>query len=151
MQTPVIRPIALCLLSRGNQILVYEDQDKVKGDSFFRPLGGGIEFGETSTEAVKRELREELSQEVTNLTLLGTLEYFFTFNGKPGHEIVFIYDGRLVDEELYSREQLDGFEHGANLAFNAVWRSPAELRALGVRLVPEGLEPLLENRKDTTK
>ena len=35
---------------------------------------------------------------------LFTLENIFTFNGEPGHEIVMVYDGRLVDEKLHEQE-----------------------------------------------
>lgn len=47
-----IRPIAICLVRRGDRILVLEDQDRVKGDRFCRPLGGAVEFSERSRDTV---------------------------------------------------------------------------------------------------
>jgi hypothetical protein len=41
-----IRPIALCVFHNNNRILVFEGYDKAKDEIFYRPLGGGIEFGE---------------------------------------------------------------------------------------------------------
>ena len=83
-----IRPLALCIFSFRGRILVNEAHDPVKDQSYCRPLGGGIDFGEPSELAVVREIREELGAAVTNLRFLGTLENIFTYLGKPGHEII---------------------------------------------------------------
>ena len=42
-----IRPVVLGIAKKGNKILVSEGHDKVKKQSFYRCLGGGIEFLET--------------------------------------------------------------------------------------------------------
>ncbi len=132
-----IRPIALCLLRRGEQILVHEGYDPVKQQAFARPLGGGIEFSETSREAVIREIKEELGADLTDVKLLGIVESIYQYQGEPGHELVFIYDGQFVDDALYQQESLDVVE--GERQFQAVWRSPAELSEAGVLLVPEAM------------
>ncbi|MCA9941424.1 MAG: NUDIX domain-containing protein, partial [Anaerolineales bacterium] len=58
-----IRPLVICLFRHKNHILVMEGYDPVKQQTFYRPLGGGIEFGEHSAIALRRELREELGAE----------------------------------------------------------------------------------------
>lgn len=73
---------------------------------YFRLLGGGIEFGERAEAALHRELMEELGVEVTAVHLLGVLENIFTNHGEVGHEIVFVFDARLVDTGLYERDEL---------------------------------------------
>lgn len=50
--------------------------DEVDG-TFYRPPGGGIQFGETSLEAARREMREEFRLEVDDPRLLGVLESIF--------------------------------------------------------------------------
>src|SRR5215216_5710043 len=92
-----IRPIAICVFRHHNCILVAEGYDPVKEEYFYRPLGGGIEFGENSAETIYREILEEINVEVDreSLQYLGALENIFNFNGAMGHEIVLIYDGRL--------------------------------------------------------
>lgn len=48
-----IRPIALAIPRRGDDLLVFEYHDRSKGETFCRPLGGGIEFGETAEVQVE--------------------------------------------------------------------------------------------------
>ena len=137
-----IRAIALCLLRHGDRILVSEGFDAVKQLAFCRPLGGGIDFGETSQAAVGREIREELGVEITAVTQLGILESIFEYEGSQHHEIVFVYDARLVDDSLYARGELEAIE--GKDRFVARWRSLSELRSGNPRLVPEALWTLLE-------
>src|SRR5512140_776252 len=65
-----LRPLALCVLPSGSRILVGEGRDLVKGQTSDRPLGGGIEFGESSEAAIAREIRQELCVEITGLRAL---------------------------------------------------------------------------------
>ena len=130
-----IRPISICLLRRGEEILVHESYDSVKQQGFARPLGGGIDFGETSAQAAIREIKEELGLDITGVDLLGIVENIFVYEGTPGHEIVFVYDGRFVDQSIYDRESLDGVE--GKRQFKAVWRSPQTLRDGPCYLVPQ--------------
>jgi 8-oxo-dGTP pyrophosphatase MutT (NUDIX family) len=91
-----IRPIAICVFRNNNCILVFEGYDKATDKVFYRPLGGGIEFGEHSQETICREIMEEINLEVDETTLkyLGTLENIFTYMDDIGHEIV------QVDERI---------------------------------------------------
>jgi ADP-ribose pyrophosphatase YjhB (NUDIX family) len=135
-----IRVIAICVVRHNNRILVAEGMDDVKRERFARPLGGAIELGETSQQAIVREIREELEQDVTDLRLLGVLENIFEYQGQPCHEIVFVYDGCLADSSLYEAPELKLHEAG--------WSSPAHWRSLdsfgdSCQLVPEGLAKLL--------
>lgn len=137
-----IRPIALCIFRNSDRILVFEGHDPVKGETFYRPLGGGIEFGERSEEAVRRELKEELDVEITNLKFIGTLENIFTFNGNSYHEVVLIYDGTLTASELYQQAVLTGKEaNGDNI--RAMWKHLQEFEARESILYPVGLLELL--------
>jgi ADP-ribose pyrophosphatase YjhB (NUDIX family) len=105
-KTPRIRPIALAAVRRGDDLLVYEGVDRVSGQRIHRPLGGGVEFGERAIEAVRRELREELAAELTNVSLLGVLENVFQWEGRAHHEIAFVFAADLVDKTFYERDDL---------------------------------------------
>ena len=135
-----IRPLAICLFRDGDRILVGEGYDPVKQEQFYRPLGGGIEFGERAEETVRREVREEIGAEVASLRYLFTLENIFTFNGEPGHEIVMVYDGRLVDEKLHEQKIIEGreFDSFRQAPLKAVWKKIEEFGPQ-VLLYPDGL------------
>ena len=136
-----MRALAICVFRNEGRILVAEGHDHSRGITFYRPLGGTIEFGEYSIDAVRREIREELSAAVTDLRFLGTLENIFTYNGRQGHEIVQVYDGRFVDESLYKKDEMTGDEFGH--AFRVVWRRLDEFGPGRAPLFPDGLLELL--------
>jgi 8-oxo-dGTP pyrophosphatase MutT (NUDIX family) len=142
-----IRPLAICVFLNNNRILVAEGYDPIKQQTFYRPLGGGIEFGEASADTVRRELKEELNVEVGELRYLGTLENIFVFNGTPGHEIVMVYDGALVDSGLYEQAVIVGIEAEINESFNAVWKSLDEFGEGKSILYPTGLLELLDGEQ----
>ena len=139
-----IRPIVICLFRRGKRILVSEAHDSTKNDRYCRPIGGGVEFGEHSRDAMLREIQEELgTSDVKNLKLVGVLESIFHYEGGAGHEIVFVYDAEFCDERIYEKNEVEGYESGIDTRFTANWRSPEELEQMQIRLVPEGLVELL--------
>jgi ADP-ribose pyrophosphatase YjhB (NUDIX family) len=135
-----IRPLAICLFRDGDRILVGEGYDPVKRETFYRPLGGGIEFGERAEEALRREVREEIGAEIESPRYLFTLENIFTFNGEDGHEIVMVYDARYVDESLYAQESFTGTEtvEDRQFPFKAVWKRLDEFSP-DAPLYPNGL------------
>jgi 8-oxo-dGTP pyrophosphatase MutT (NUDIX family) len=97
------RAIAIAVLRRGDEILVSEVPDAVKGMTGWRPPGGGIEFGERGAETVVREIEEELGVRVGDPRYLGTVENIFTYLGVEGHQLVRVYQVRFADSELYKR------------------------------------------------
>jgi NTP pyrophosphatase (non-canonical NTP hydrolase)/8-oxo-dGTP pyrophosphatase MutT (NUDIX family) len=135
-----VRVIALCVFRDGDRILVGEQRDPVTDTWFYRPIGGGVELGEHGAQTIAREMREELDAEVTNVRYLGTLENVFTYAGKPGHEIVLVYDGELVDRSLYERGEVTIRDDGKR----AVWRRLEELRAGPIPTYPPGLLELVD-------
>ena len=135
-----IRPLAICIFRDGDRILVGEGNDPVKRETFYRPLGGGIEFGERAEEALRREVREEIGAEIESPVYLFTLENIFTFNGEMGHEIVMIFDARFTDEMLYAQETIAGteFDGTQSFPFKALWKRLDEFGA-DAPLYPDGL------------
>ena len=139
-----IRPIAICVFLRYNKILVAEGYDPVKTETFYRPLGGGIEFGENSKETICREIMEEINVEVDgdSLRYLGAVENIFMFNGAPGHEIVLVYDGALQELGVYEQTVILGKEaNGEDI--RAVWKDLDEFGIGKSILYPTGLVEML--------
>lgn len=141
---PRVRPVALCVFQRDGAIFVAEGHDEVKGETFYRPLGGRIEFGEYAADTVKRELMEEIGAEVRDLRSLGTLENIFTYRGKPGHELVLMFEGAFCDERLYEPDSITEAYDDGELLFTASWKPLDDFRSGGARLYPTGLIELLD-------
>ena len=138
-----IRPIAICVFRHNDCILVAQGYDPDKMESFYRPLGGGIEFGEYSEQTIHRELLEEIGAEVCELKYLGTLENVYVFNGTAGHEIIQVYDGVLRDARLYEQTAITGQEMDIESSFQAVWKHLDEFGEEKLILYPTGLLELL--------
>jgi 8-oxo-dGTP pyrophosphatase MutT (NUDIX family) len=144
LKQPHIRAIAICVFRNGDRIFVPELSDPLKKQTFYRPLGGSIEFGERSHDTVARELREEIDVEVSNLRYIGTIENIFTYNGQEGHEIVQVYEGDFADRSIYEREYVEGRE-GDGTQFKVVWKSLDEFSD-ETPLYPDGLMEVLRER-----
>lgn len=101
-----IRPNALIIIKKDAKLLAQKGEDMATGKIFYRLMGGGIEFGETSSETIKREIKEELGASLKNEKLLGTIENIFEFNFKKMHEITFLYEGDILEESFYGEEMI---------------------------------------------
>lgn len=138
-----IRVLALGLIRDGKyakrtlreRIFVSEGYDPVKQLTFYRAMGGGVDFGETSLEALKREFQEEIQADLTNIRYLGCLENIFTFNGQSGHEIIQLFESDFVDPKFYQLDKLD-FSEGERQK-TALWVDINRFKSGELRLVPE--------------
>ena len=110
-----IRPVVLGLAIKNNKLLVSEGFDKIKNETFYRCLGGGIEFLEKSEEALKREFLEEINISITVKDFLGISENIFTYQGKKAHELILFYSIEISDEN-YQEEYIVTDDHGKTVA-----------------------------------
>jgi ADP-ribose pyrophosphatase YjhB (NUDIX family) len=136
-----IRPKAVCVFRRGDEILVGSHVDRVKQERFYGPPGGGIEFQEYAVETLRREMREELDAELADVELLGVIENVFTHQGRPKHEIAFIYQARFADPSFYARDEIMGDEGGE--PYPVKWMPLAHFAPGGPPLYPTGIYELL--------
>lgn len=140
---PRIRVLAIGVFSAGDRILLARGTDPVSGEPFYRPLGGGVEFGERAADALGREMEEELGAKIEEPRLLGVLENLFEYAGRAHHEIVFVFDARFADPSLYARDAISVTDTGAEWE-DARWISLPSLSTGTHRVVPGGLLPLLQ-------
>jgi ADP-ribose pyrophosphatase YjhB (NUDIX family) len=146
-QQKQIRAKALGVFLHDGRLLVFEGYDPVKDETFYRPLGGGIEFGETGAQAMAREIREEIGAEVVGVRYLGLSENIFTCAGEPGHEIVLLYEAELADRSLYEQDVIEAVEaNGAD--FMALWKPLSDFADGRTPLYPDGLFALLRFGKE---
>lgn len=135
-QSNQIRLIVLGLIRSGDRILLAQGYDPIKQQTFYRALGGGVDFGETSYEALQREFQEELQAELTNISYLGCIENLFVFNGQPGHEIIQLYQCDFADSKFYQFDKEIEFVEGDDRHM-AFWLSIEQCKSGKLRVVPE--------------
>jgi ADP-ribose pyrophosphatase YjhB (NUDIX family) len=128
--SPTIRFVALGAVHRGEELLVQEDEEPGEG-TYYRLLGGGVEFGEHSREAVVREFAEELGVTLRDPTHVGTFERVFTYDDERGHEVWRVYDGDIAEEWPYERDVIRFHEPETGEDHLARWVSREALRAEG--------------------
>jgi 8-oxo-dGTP pyrophosphatase MutT (NUDIX family) len=69
---------------------------------YYYSVGGAVEFGESSVDAMRRETREETGLEIVNPRLVGIVENFFcdkALGARPWQNIEFYYRVDLADPE----------------------------------------------------
>ena len=132
-----IRACGICI--EDNKILLVKHHSLGKGGIIWAPPGGGMVFGETTEEALKREFMEETGLTISIKKFLCVNEYL----AAPLHaiELFFIVkkiDGILltgVDPELHKDRQI---------ITEVGWLSFDELK----QLPPEALHSLLHGVKN---
>lgn len=88
-------------------------------DGYHRLIGGSVELGESHQDAIVREVDEELGAVIRDLTFLATVENIFHTDGTLGHEIVFLYTGRLIPLPALTNASLT---EGDGSVVPVVWR-----------------------------
>ena len=140
-----IRVIAIGLHWREDRLLAVEvtdDQGAVKG---VRPLGGGVEFGETWGDALIREFQEELGITVRIAGAPLVLENLYMHHGQQGHEIVFAADVAFPEGAFAEMETIP-FEEDNGTPCVARWFDLDDLSARSIPLFPLGLADRLRSR-----
>jgi len=138
----IVRPAVMGTFRNKDKILVAEGYDSVKNEVFFRPLGGGIRFEEKGTDALKREIMEELRLQIKDIKYLGVIENIFTWEGITGHELILVYDAKFADVTVYDREFLEIYDiHDENV--KVFWKAVSDFNENKEILYPLELRKLL--------
>jgi ADP-ribose pyrophosphatase YjhB (NUDIX family) len=136
-----IRNIAVGLVARDGRLLVEIYPATPRHTVFARVPGGGIEFGETAHEAIRREFVEELGIELERAEALSITENIFESGGARGHEVVhaFAVESPALDAFAFDIERPVLDNHTT-----VRWVSLAQLRANDPPLYPVGMLELAE-------
>ena len=130
-----VKAFALILDDAGARHVVLRGVDPSATDEHFhRFLGGSVELGERSEAAVVREIREELGATLLEPRLVQVIENVFEFDGELGHEVVFLYAGRLAEAHVVPLEGAEFYDNGQPMWVE--WR-PVDDAGLDVLLYPE--------------
>ena len=120
MEKPRVKVI--CLLKCLDEYLFANVLDTYKNEYFYILPGGGVEFGEKTIDAVKREIKEEVNYDLKNPKLISTIEHFFEYKGISKHEVTFFYLEEVSEKSLFSNELIDNGNH-----FPALWIKKSEV------------------------
>lgn len=136
---PSIRNLAVGLPVRDGHVLAQVCRDQVEAHDFYRAIGGGIDPGETAEAALRREFAEELGWDLADARLLDVVENIFTFEGRPGHEIVHVF---AVDADEVATAHLATDLIILDLGTPARWVPLPDLRPGMPPLYPDGAASL---------
>ena len=70
---PRISPAVICLITRGKQVLLV----RRAGMQYYSVIAGFVEPGESLEECLRREVREEVGIEITNINYFGSQPWPF--------------------------------------------------------------------------
>ncbi|WP_252317914.1 MULTISPECIES: hypothetical protein [Symbiopectobacterium] len=74
--------------------------------------------------------------------MLGVSENIFEYNGKPGHEIVFVYEGQFADKAFYQRDVVHGVEsNGMPIVMR--WIDQTAVLSDVLAVFPDGIKDML--------
>ncbi len=112
------------IFRNGNKILLHHG---LKSDHYTLP-GGRVKDGETTKQALKREMEEEMGYNVSILRPVSFMENMFNLDDKDYHELLVTYEAQFGAEEAYQREKIVGIEEREDLEF--IWKDISELENL---------------------
>ena len=106
-----IRVVALAVCFDGQgRVLLEHGHDAGRDEHFLRPIGGGIDLGERAVDALAREWAEEYRLTLVEARLLGVLENIHEYEGRPEHEIAFLFTARIVEPWAYEQDIIDAVD-----------------------------------------
>lgn len=116
------------VISDNKRLLLH----RMKDDDFWTLVGGRVQILESSEDAIKREIIEELGENIEINRLLWIVENFFKFKNKHYHEILTIYSVSLQKESclINKRSRFNGLE-GERLIYK--WFDFDELNNLNIK------------------
>lgn len=85
-----------------NKILLHHG---LKKDHYTLP-GGRVKEGESTIEALFREIKEETGLDVEYVKPCSFIENFFTMNNKKYHELLVTHELTFLDKTVYQKEKI---------------------------------------------
>lgn len=131
-----IRPISLGLIEHEGHIFVSQGKDSLTHKTYYRFLGGGIDFGETSEAALIREFEEEIGAKLIDVEYLTCLDNVFELEGKPKHELIQLFRARFAQDAFYRTSDTFELIEGKHVK-EAFWLEKRRVMSGECWLVPE--------------
>ncbi|MGH1283947.1 NUDIX domain-containing protein [Bacillus toyonensis] len=133
MIRPHLRAEVMIVNDEHSKVLVQCDEN----ESFYRFPGGSIEFGETSKDAIIRELIEEYDLKVDVHELAIVNEHIFEWNNEKGHHCTLLIHWGTAQEVVTNE-----IRHKEHEDIILIWKRIEELKEKPT--YPEGIISYLE-------
>ncbi len=136
-----------CFFEYKDKMLLHRN---VKVDNFWNLVGGRVKCGETTKEALIRELEEELGYkfEPERLQLFQINEMFFVYDNINCHELNFMYHIKLTDDDELAHKQDFGSCDKDNIVYH--WFDKTEVANKNIKCLPDTIYHLAKCDKFDT-
>ncbi len=95
-----IEVISRAFILVNNKILLCRQLGR---DYYFFP-GGHVEFGESTKEALAREIKEELGVSIKNSSFIGAVDNIYNKNNQKHQEINLVFSAQIKKLDVLSKE-----------------------------------------------
>lgn len=105
---------------------------KGEKNSYWSLIGGRVKSGESSYDALIREVKEELEIDLLrkNIKLIYIAENFFKVNETQTHEMLFIFKVDIIDSRLYDNQDFKPVDRND---INLHWFTQEEIKELNIQ------------------
>ena len=83
------------VIIHNNKVLVHRNVNS----EHYALVGGRVEIGENSIDAIKREIKEEIGKDIEITGYISTIENFFQMDSQKYHEIMFVHKAEFKIEK----------------------------------------------------
>ena len=116
------------LIRKGEKVLLHHT---TSGTQYTLP-GGRVKDGETTNEALIREIKEEMGEDVKYIKPVSFIENLFVDNNIHFHELLVTHELEFKNKSTYEKEKIYAIEKGEeDLEF--VWKDVNELEKIDFR------------------
>jgi 8-oxo-dGTP pyrophosphatase MutT (NUDIX family) len=134
-----IRVVVVALIVRPRRPALFVSEfPTAPGSGCTGRAAGGIDFGETSAVALRREFAEEFATQIEVGPRLAVWENIFAFNDAPGQEWIAVHEASFCDERFLTDGRWPVRDAPTDIG---VWQPLTG--AHGIPLFPEGLLDLV--------
>lgn len=95
---------AFCHDGNGKFVMVKRSQNARDEHGKWDIIGGGIEFGDTIEETIKKEVKEELDADILDYEFLGYFDAHREQNGKPTHWVQLAFKVKVDPKQVKLNE-----------------------------------------------